>query len=70
MGVELASVVAGSQVDLSLVKEANNHNIIRGRDVRDTEKGASGHDASAVAVLGAPGNLVSLRHANGIVFFG
>ena len=70
MGVELASIVVGSQVNLGLVKETNNHDIIRGRDVGDTEKGASRHDAGAVAVLGAPGNLISLGNTNGIILLG
>lgn len=70
MRVELASVVVGGQVNFGLVKETNDHDIIRGRDVRDTKKGAGGHDTSAVAVLRAPRDLVGLGDTNGIVLLG
>ena len=70
MGVELSSVVVGLEVDLGLVNEADDHYVVVGGDVLDTEEGTVGDDACAMALLGAPGDLVGLGLADGIVLLG
>ena len=70
MGVELSSVIVGLEVDLGLVNEADDHDVVGGGDVLDTEEGAVGDDTSAMALLGAPGDLVCLGLADGIVVLG
>lgn len=70
VGIELASVVVGVEVDLGLVDEADDHDVVVGGDVLDTEEGAVGHDTGAVALLGAPGDLVGLGLADGVVGLG
>ena len=68
--IKLSSVVVGLKVDLGLVNEADDHDVVGGGDVLDTEEGAVGDDTSAMALLGAPGDLVGLRLADGIVLLG
>ena len=70
VGVELSSVVVGLEVDLGLVNEADDHDVVVGGDVLDTEEGTVGDDAGAMALLGAPGDLVGLGLADGIVLLG
>jgi hypothetical protein len=65
--VELASVVAVLDVELGLVDETSDHPVVLRLEELGAEEGALLHDAGAVALLGAPRDLVTLGVGDGRV---
>lgn len=63
--VELSSVVISSHVDLDLVEVTSDLDVSAGLQELDTLESTLGDETSAVAGLGAPGNLLLLRVTNG-----
>ena len=54
MWIHLATIIAGSNVDLCLVDKTNDLNVIRGFQELNTSYGTSGDDASSMTRLAAP----------------
>lgn len=65
VGVKLSSTIARLDVDLRLVDEADDLDVARGLGELHAGKGASGDQARAVTLLGAPSDLLTLRVTNG-----
>ena len=64
VGVELSSVVTVLNVELGLVDDTSEHPVVVGLEELSALDGALGHDASAVALLGAPSNFDTLAVTN------
>lgn len=67
MGVHLSSTVILLEVDLRLVKEANNLNVVRGLHELDTGNGTRRNETSTVAGLGAVSDGLSFDAADDTV---
>lgn len=65
VGVELSSTVVGLEVDLGLVNETNDLEVAGGLHELNTGDGTSGDDTGTTALLGAPGDLLTLGVTNG-----
>ena len=65
MGVEFSSIVISLEVDEGLVDKTDDLNVVWGPHELNTLKGAGGDETRAMAGLGAPGNFLVFRLANG-----
>ena len=66
-GVELSSVVTVLNVELGLVNDTSEHPVVVGLEELGALDGTLGHDASAVALLGAPRDDFTLSVGDGRV---
>jgi len=64
VGVQLASSIIGSDVDVDLVDEAGNLHVGGGFEELDTSEGSRRHHTTSMARLAAPGNGSSLGVAD------
>lgn len=65
MGIELSSIVTGSQVDLDLVDETSDLDIVGCSDELNALECTIGNEAGTVAMLCAPGDLLTFGIADG-----
>ena len=65
--VKLSSSIAILDVDLSLVNKTGYHRVVRGVKDLETLEGAIEHDTGAMALFGAPSDLLALSVGDGRV---
>lgn len=65
MGIQLASVVIRSDIDLGLVNETGDLDVVGGLDELHALQGSRGDDTSTVARLCAPGDFLAFGITDG-----
>ena len=67
VGVKLSSTIVSLDVDLSLIDETDDLDVVGGLGELDTGEGTTRDEASAVALLGAPSDDLTLSVGDGRV---